>query len=445
LLCLTEGIITQSQKWRIPFFTVWTGQAFSLVGSALVRFALIWWLTEETGSATTLAVASVVTMLPLIVLGPFGGALVDRWNRRWVMVISDGIIALLTVLLAYLYWLEVAQVWQVYVILFLRSLGGTFQDSAMRASTSLMAPKEQLTRVSGMNETLQGIVNVVSPPLGALLLEVLDMQGTLAIDVVTAVMAVVPLFFVRVPQPHRPGRAGARSLPDPAPPVYGGAVPPLDKWQSVLRDTVEGFRYIWGWRGLFFLLAVLAMVRFFIAPPMSMLPLLVKRYYDGGALQLAWMNSASGFGFVAGGVILSLWGGFRRRTVTALVGLFGVGVGTVIFGLVPATAFGIALVVMFLRTLMVPIIRGPIVAIFQSSTPPEMQGRLFTVLMSVISVMAPLGLVIGGPLADAFGVRLLFILGGAGMVLMALIWVFTPTVLDLEDHPRPKASEEQNK
>jgi DHA3 family macrolide efflux protein-like MFS transporter len=442
----------------------------------LVHFALIWWLTEETGSATTLAVASVVTMLPCIVLGPFGGALVDRWNRRWVMVISDGIIALLTALLAYLYWLEVAQVWQVYAILFLRSLGGTFQDSAMRASTSLMAPKEQLTRVSGMNETLQGIVNVVSPPLGALLLEVLDMQGTLAIDVVTAVMAVVPLFFVRVPQPHRPGRAGARSLPDPAPPVYGGAVPPLDKpgrvdagslpdpalanpappvyggaaspldkWQSVIRDTVEGFRYIWGWRGLFFLLAVLAMVRFFIAPPMSMLPLLVKQYYDGGALQLAWMNSANGFGFVAGGVILSLWGGFRRRTVTALVGLFGVGVGTVIFGLVPATAFGIALVVMFLRTLMVPIIRGPIVAIFQSSTPPEMQGRLFTVLMSVISVMAPLGLAIGGPLADAFGVRLLFILGGAGMVLMALIWVFTPTVLYLEDHPRPKASEEQNK
>jgi DHA3 family macrolide efflux protein-like MFS transporter len=141
----------------------------------LVRFALIWWLTEETGSATTLAVASAVTMLPLIVLGPFGGALVDRWDRRWVMVISDGIIALLTVLLAYLYWLEVAQVWQVYAILFLRSLGGAFQDSAMRASTSLMAPKEQLTRVSGMNETLQGIVNVVSPPLGALLLEVLGL------------------------------------------------------------------------------------------------------------------------------------------------------------------------------------------------------------------------------------------------------------------------------
>jgi DHA3 family macrolide efflux protein-like MFS transporter len=393
------------------------------VGSALVRFALIWWLAEETGSAITLTAASLAAMLPFILLGPFVGSLVDRWNRRWVMIVSDGIIALLTALLAYLYWLQVARVWHVYVILFLRSLGSTFQDSAMRASTSLMAPREQLTRVGGMNETVQGLVNIVSPPLGALLLEILDMQGTLAIDVVTAVIAIVPLFFVHVSQPQHGTSSQANT--------------PRDKWSAVVRDTVAGFRYLWNWRGLFFLLVVIALVRFFIAPPMSMLPLLVTRHFGGGALQLAWVNSANGFGFVAGGVILSLWGGFRRRTLTAIVGLFGVGVGTVIFGLMPPTAFGLALVIMFLRTIMVPLIRGPIIAIFQSSTPPEMQGRLFTVLMSVISVMAPLGLAIGGPLADAFGVRLLFILGGAGMVLMALIWVCTPVVLYLEDRPGP--------
>jgi DHA3 family macrolide efflux protein-like MFS transporter len=405
--------------WPLPFFAVWTGQAFSLVGSALVRFALIWWLTERTGSAITLTMATLASMLPFIVLGPFVGALVDRWNRRWVMIVSDGIIALLTALLAYLYWLKVAQVWHVYVILFLRSLGGTFQDSAMRASTSLMAPREQLTRVSGMNETLQGIVNIVSPPLGALLLEILDMQGTLALDVLTAVMAIVPLFFVPIPQP------GAAMLSKDA--------TLSDKWRAVISDTVEGFRFMWNWRGLFFLLAVLALVRFFIAPVMSLLPLLVTQHFGGGVLQLAWINSANGLGFVAGGIILSLWGGFKRRTVTSLVGLFGVGVGTVIFGFMPATAFGLGLVVMFLRTMMVPIIRGPIIAIFQSSVPPEMQGRLFTLLMSAISVMAPVGLAIGGPLADAFGVRLLFVMGGAGCILMALIWVLTPTVLYLED------------
>jgi len=418
-----------SQKWKVPFFTVWTGQAFSLVGSALVRFALIWWLTEKTGSATTLAAASLASMLPFIVLGPFVGALVDRWNRRWVMIISDGLIALLTALLACLYWLEIAQVWHVYVILFLRSLGGTFQDPAMRASTSLMAPKDQLTRVGGMNETLQGVVNIVSPPLGALLLEVLSMQGTLAIDILTAVMAIVPLCFVYVPQPQNAALPKEATLPD--------------KWRSVIRDTVEGFRFLWNWRGLFLLLVVLALVRFFTVPPMSFLPLLVTQHFDGGALQLAGMNSAHGFGFVAGGVILSLWGGFKRRTVTSLLGLFGIGVGTVVFGLVPATGFGLALVVMFLRTMMVPIIQGSVVAIFQSSAPPEMQGRIFTLLISAVSVIVPLGLAVGGPVADAFGVRLLFVLGGAGCILMALIWVFSPTVLYLEDHPGQQADGDQ--
>ena len=401
-----------------------------MVGSALVRFALIWWLTKRTGSAITLTMATLVSLLPFIFLGPFVGALIDRWNRRWVMAVSDTLIALFTALLAYLYWLEVAQVWHVYVILFLRSLGEIFQGPAMQASTSLMAPKEQLTRVGGMNDALQGTVNIVSPPLGALLLEVLSMQGTLAIDVITAVIAIVPLLFVPIPQPEpiAPGKVSPSSVSDSL----------VDRWRSIVRDTAEGFLYVWNWRGLSFLLVVLAMVRFFIAPAMSLLPLLVTQHFGGEALQLAWMNSAHGFGFITGGVILSLWGGFRRRTATSLLGLFGVGVGFVVFGLMPATAFGLALLVMFSRTIMVPFIRSPIVAIFQSSVPPEMQGRLFTMVMSVISLMVPIGLAIGGPLADTFGVRLLFVLAGIGCILLALTWVSIPAILYLEDRPHQK-------
>ena len=401
-----------------------------MVGSALVRFALIWWLTKRTGSAITLTMATLVSLLPFIFLGPFVGALIDRWNRRWVMAVSDTLIALFTALLAYLYWLEVAQVWHVYVILFLRSLGEIFQGPAMQASTSLMAPKEQLTRVGGMNDALQGTVNIVSPPLGALLMEVLSMQGTLAIDVITAVIAIVPLLFGPIPQPEpiAPGKVSPSSAPDSL----------VDRWRSIVRDTAEGFLYVWNWRGLSFLLVVLAMVRFFLAPAMSLLPLLVTQHFGGEALQLAWMNSAHGFGFITGGVILSLWGGFRRRTATSLLGLFGVGVGFVVFGLMPATAFGLALLVMFFRTIMVPFIRSPIIAIFQSSVPPEMQGRLFTMVMSVISLMVPIGLAIGGPLADTFGVRLLFVLAGIGCILLALTWVSIPAILYLEDHPHQK-------
>jgi len=424
------NLTTNSERWKGRFFVVWTGQAFSLVGSALVRFALIWWLTEETGSATTLATASLVSLLPFIILGPFAGTLVDRWDRRRVMIISDAVIALLTALMAYLYWLGIAQVWHVYVVLFLRSLGGSFQEPAMRASTSLMAPQGQLTRVNGLNETLQGIVNIVSPPLGALLLELLSVQGTLAIDVITAVIAIAPLLVVTIPQPEPPATARSMALSRPA--------DLIDTWRSVLRDTVEGLRYLRNRRGLFFLLVVLALIRFFTGPPMALLPLLVTEHFGGGALELGWINSANGFGFVVGGIMLSTWGGFRRRTMTALAGLVGIGLGNLLFGLVPATAFTVALAVMLVRTSMVPIIRGAIISIYQSAAAPEMQGRIFTLLMSATSIMVPLGLAIGGPLADAFGVRLLFLVGGAGCLVLALIWVLTPTVLYLEDHPLRK-------
>ena len=400
------------ERWRPRFFTIWGGQAFSMVGSALVRFALIWWLTKETDSATVLTTSSLVATLPWILLAPFAGTFVDRWDRRWTMIVSDAMIALFTALLAYLYWMGIARIWHVYVILFLRSVGDTFQGPAMRAATSMMVPEDQLARVGGMNESLMGVVNIVSPPLGAFLLEILDMQGTLAIDVVTAVMAIAPLLLFAVPEPVSLGAAGN------------------DK--PVLRDFAEGFRYVWNWRGLFLMFVVLAGLRFFMAPCFSLLPLMVTRYFGGEALELGWMNSAHGFGFISGGLILSAWGGFRRRTVTALLGLTGIGIGMVAFGFVPASLFWLGLAVMFFRMMMVPMARGAILAIFQTYVPPEMQGRVFTLLISSMSVMAPFGLAVGGPIADALGVRALFVLAGLGCLGIAALWAFSPEIMNLE-------------
>ena len=402
------------QKWRVRFFTVWTGQAFSMVGSALVRFTLIWWLTERTGSATVLTTASIVSILPFIALAPVAGVLVDRWNRRRVMIIADAMIALFTLLLAFLYWLGIVQVWHVYAVLFLRSLGDGFQDPAMRASTSLMVPKSELARVGGMNETLQGVINIVSPPLGAVLLEIWTLQGTLSLDVITAAMAIGPLLFITVPQPQ--------------------AREPHVTRKSVFQDMGEGLRYMLNWRGLFYMCIVLAVMRFFMAPSFSLLPLMVTRHFGGGALELGWMSSAHGFGFVLGGLILSVWGGFKRRTMTALVGLIGLGIGSVGFGLVPGNAFWLAAGLMFVRTAMLPMLRGSVLAIFQSHVPFDMQARVFTLLVSLVSAMAPLGLLVGGPLADRFGVSVLFIGSGAGCLAIALIWALTPTIMRLEDH-----------
>lgn len=139
-----------------PFFVVWSGQALSLFGSQLVQFALVWWLTRSTGSATVLAMASLMGLLPQVLLSPVAGALVDRWNRKAVMAAADAGIALATVALAALYALDAVQVWEVYALMLLRGVGGAFHWPAMQASTSLMVPEKHLGRVAGLNQALWG-------------------------------------------------------------------------------------------------------------------------------------------------------------------------------------------------------------------------------------------------------------------------------------------------
>src|SRR4030043_174967 len=196
-----NATLEKPKSWAPRFFTIWTGQAFSLFGSQLVSFAVIWWLTQTTGSATVLATASLVGLLPQVILGPISGTLVDRWSRRLTMIVADGLIALATIVLAILFALGHVQIWQVYLLLFIRSVCGGFHWPAMQASTSLMVPKEHLARIQGLNQMLQGGMRIDSAPLGALLLVLLPMQGILAIDVFTAMLAVIPLFFFQVPQP----------------------------------------------------------------------------------------------------------------------------------------------------------------------------------------------------------------------------------------------------
>ena len=184
-----------------PFLIVWAGQAFSLLGSELVQFALIWWMTRESKSAVVLTTATIVSLLPRMLLMPFAGALVDRWRRRKILILADTFIALATLVLAGLFAAGIAEIWHIYFLLVVRSLGSVFHRPAMMASTTLMVPKKHLSRVAGMNETLSGALSIASPPLGALLMTIWPLQSILMIDVVTALAAIIPLFFIDVPQP----------------------------------------------------------------------------------------------------------------------------------------------------------------------------------------------------------------------------------------------------
>lgn len=413
-----ENTTQRPTRWQIPFFSVWTGQAISLIGSRLAQFALVWWLTETTGSATVLAMATLVAILPSVILGPFAGALVDRWSRRRVMIVADSLIAAVSAWLAYLFWTGSMSIWHVYVAMLLREIGTAFHWPAMQASTSLMVPKEHLSRVAGLNQTMQGALNIVSPPLGALLLSLLPLHAIMGIDVGTAIIAISPLFFVVIPQPVRAERAS------------GGA----EREGSVWDDMLVGLRYVRGWPGLMAVMIMAMIINFVVNPAFSLMPLLVTDHFRGGALELGWLQSSWGIGMLLGGLLLSIWGGFRRRVYTSLMGLVLSGVGIAGIGLASQDGLVVAAAAIFVAGFMNPLVNGPLFAILQATVKPEMQGRVFTLAGSLSAAMMPLSLAIAGPLSDVIGVRPWYVAGGIIFALIGLAGFFMPVIVQIEDN-----------
>jgi DHA3 family macrolide efflux protein-like MFS transporter len=395
------------------FFILWSGQAVSLLGSQLVQFALIWWLTQETGSATILALASMVGLLPQVILGPIIGALVDRWNRRKILLVADSAVALASLVLAILFFSGTAQIWHVFVLMFVRSIGGGFHGPAMIASTSLMVPKQHLTRIQGLNQTLNGGLNILAAPLGAILLEYLPMEGILGIDVITASFAIAPLFFVLIPQPESSRGDG-------------------ESPSTLIEDMKLGFSYMLGWPGLMAISMMAVLINMLLTPAFSLLPILITEHFGGDALYLGGMQSAMGVGVVLGGMVLGAWGGFKRRILTSITGLLMLGLAVLAIGVMPASLFAVATGAIFMVGFTLPIVNGPIMAVMQVTVAPEMQGRVFTLLQSMAGAMSPVGLAIAGPIADWIGVQTWYIAGGVVCFLMGLVGFFIPAISRVE-------------
>jgi len=408
-----------NENWAPRFFTLWIGQAFSLLGSQLVQFAIIWYLTLETNSATALAIASLMGLLPQVILSPFIGTWVDRGNRRAILISADATVALATLVLVTLFALGRVEIWHIYALLFVRAVAGGFHQSAFGASVVLLVPKEHLARVQGFNQALYGGLNIISAPLGAFLYATLPMQGILSIDVVTAVLAIMILLFFQIPQPER-GEAAKATF-----------------WQ----DFAAGFRYILAWRGLLIVLGMVMVINFFYSAAESLTPILISRHFRGDAQQLGWWQAAFAIGTIAGGILLGAWGGFKKKVVTAQFGLIVLGIGTTIIGFTPPQLFWLGLAANTLTGLILPITNGSYGAILQSVIAPDMQGRVFAFIMSAAMLVSPLGLVIAGPISDALGIQLWFWVSGITCALMGIAGFFINEVMGMEEEKKGLAAE----
>ena len=402
---------TNTENWTVRFIPLWVGQALSLLGSQLVQFAIIWYLTQTTNSATTLAIASMMGLLPQVLLSPFIGTWVDRGNRRLILIAADSTVALATLALAVLFAAGLIQVWQIYLALFIRAVAGGFHQSAFGASVVLLVPKEHLARVQGFNQALYGGLNILSAPFGAYLLAVIPMQGILGIDVGTALMAVLILLFIQIPQPE------------------SRAATPSTFWQ----DFRAGFRYVATWRGLVILLGLVMVINFFYSATEPLTPLLITNHFRGGASQLGWWLSSFAIGTILGGLVLGMWGGFKRKVVTAQLGLILMGISTAIVGIVPSDLFIVGLIANSAVGFLLPIINGSFGATLQTVIAPEMQGRVFAFILSAAMLVSPLALMIAGPFADAFGIQLWFLIAGLSCVMMGAFGLFSSDVMNMEN------------
>ncbi len=259
------------------------------------------------------------------------------------------------------------------------------------------------------------MISIFAPPLGALLLELYSTQTVLLIDIVTAAIAILPLLFIPIPQPTRQVHAD-------------GTI----RQNTYLHDLREGFAYVIRWKGLRGLILLAMGLNFLIVPASSLMPLIITKIFHGGAALLGWTESLFGAGMIAGGVTLSIWGGFKRRIITSFCGVIGIGAGIVIGGLVPADMFYLLLAGWFIVGFSQVFANGPLMAIMQSTVDPDMQGRVFSLLVAGATAMMPLSLLIAGPVSDRFGIRFWYIFGGAACILMVVAASFNTDIMNIE-------------
>ncbi len=363
------------------FGWIWLGQVASLIGSAMTSFALTIWIWQTTGQVTAVALVEFYSVLPVLLVGPFAGALVDRWDRRRVMMASDGGTALVTLILLTVYLTGGLEVWHLYATKIIVGICLSFQSPAYTAIVTVLLPKEHYARASGMLSLGLSGSWVLAPALAAFCLNTIGMAGIMCVDLLTFGLAMITLMLVSLPPATRPLESGARA-------------PKYRLW----HDVLFGFRYIWRRRSLLGLQAVLFLSNMLAMFGVLIPPMLLARSGNNEVL-LGSVLSVGALGGVMGGLVVVLWGGPKRKINGVLLGFLGISLlGQVLMGIGrTAVVWSFSA---FMASFFYPLVLGSHQAIWQSKVPAHLQGRVLAARRLVAEIAAPLTLLVAGPLAD---------------------------------------------
>lgn len=361
------------------FTLVWLGQIISVLATNMTAFALTIWVFEETGSATALGLMQVFFITPLLIVTPLAGVLVDRYNRKLMMMISDLAAGLATISILILQAMGVLEVWHLYAAAMVQGLGTAFQWPAYSATISTMIPKEKLGRANGMMSLIDMGPGILAPMLAGALLPIIGLTGILSLDVITFMLAVLVLIFVHIPQPV-------------------GTAEGAQAQGNILKEAAFGFRYIFARPSLLGLQLVFFFGNLCFGIAMTVLAPMILLRTGNDSVSLGLVQSAGAIGGVAGGILMSAWGGFKRRVHGVLAGWI---VSSFFFSLAGlGTSLPLWISALALSSLVSPLINGSNQAIWQSKVAPDVQGRVFSARMLIAWMTNPLSPLIAGTLAD---------------------------------------------
>ncbi|KUG04848.1 macrolide-efflux protein [hydrocarbon metagenome] len=382
-----------NNNWKKNIVLFLLSQTISLFGSSLVQYAIFWHITLTTQSGVMMTIAIICGFLPTLFLSPFAGVWADRYSRKILIMLSDSVIAISTLVLAILFLVGYDMLWLLFLISAIRALGTAVQMPAVGAFIPQLVPQDKLTRVNATNGSIQALVFLVSPMLSAALLTITSIEIIFFVDVITAALAVmVLLLFLRVPVHAKASEK----------PVIG-----------YFSDMHAGFTYIKKHEYIKKLFLFCAGYHFLVAPVAFLTPLQVARSFGPDVWRLTAIEVTFSSGMMLGGLLMASWGGFNNRIHSMTLSTLIIGGCTFALGIIPV--FWIYLIFMGLAGIAMPIFNTPFTVMLQEKIEPDFLGRIFGVLGMISSTMMPLGMLFFGPLADIIEIEWLLI--GTGLLI----------------------------
>jgi DHA3 family macrolide efflux protein-like MFS transporter len=396
-------------NWRKSFFTIYTGQAFSLLSSSAVQFSIIWWITMETGSAMALTIASVVGLLPQAFIGLFAGVWIDRFNRKKIMIIADCVVALSSLFLGALFFIGIQKILFVYIVLFVRALGETFHKPALQAAIPQLVPSSELTKAGGFGQMIHSACSMAGPMLGAFLMSVTTLQYAMLVDVLGAVFAVLTLSFVKVPK-HTIDQKSKL---------------------SIIQDMKHGICAFKSNKALLRLSIPMLISTIIFVPLGTLLPLMVKQYFNGTAWHNGIVQTLFSSGMLIAAMIIGITGGLKKQFLMISISTSLLGICALIGGILPAHLFWVFCIVVFVMGAMGMGFNIPFTSYIQRTVPSKDLGKVISLVTSVMSFGAPVGMFIAGPVSEFIGVSNWMICAGVIMIFIGLLCYFLTRKFDI--------------